>query len=478
VDIFWKIVLTIGLVLLNAYFVACEFAAVSARLTRLQTEASGSLMSRMALAVKQRLDLYLSACQLGITLASLGLGAVTEPAVAAIVRPLLNLFHPSEHSIHVISFTIAMAISTTLHIVVGEQAPKTWAIVGADRLLPLLSGPLVVFTYVFYPAIWLLNAASNGFLRLTGVKVTPGAHPELPHTEEELRTLLAQAVSQGTIEKGNERILTSAFDFGDLKTRQIMTPRTEVAFLKIDQPIGEILRTVQKSAFTRFPLVDGDVDHVVGLIHMKDLFTHLNLIPGRLRFTDETTPNGEAIAIANGLPGSAVHVIGSGDIDLKKIKRDILFVPELLPVPKLLRQFQTQQTHMAVVVDEYGATQGIVTLEDVIEEIVGEIEDEFDTAATPQFVKEGESFRVSGRLPLHALREKLDLDSEDIVNSDVDTVGGYIIQKLSRWPRAGDTVSLGDYNARVVSVANKRVKEVLITPVTQEVARQDGPGEA
>ena len=133
---------------------------------------------------------------------------------------------------------------------------------------------------------------------------------------------------------------------------------------------------------------------------------------------------------------------------------------------------------MAVVVDEYGATRGIVTLEDVIEEIVGEIEDEFDTAATPQFVKEGESFRVSGRLPLHALREKLDFDGEDIVNSDVDTVGGYIIQKLSRWPRAGDTVSLGDYNARVVSVANKRVKEVLITPVTQEVARQDGPGEA
>src|SRR5205814_5542288 len=135
-------------------------------------------------------------------------------------------------------------------------------------------------------------------------------------------------------------------------------------------------------------------------------------------------------------------------------KRDILFVPELLPVPKLLRQFQTNQTHMAVVVDEYGATQGIVTLEDVIEEIVGEIEDEFDTAATPQFVKEGESFRVSGRLPLHALREKLPLDTDEIVNTDVDTDGVYIIPKLSRWPYERDTVSLGDYNARVDTIDN------------------------
>lgn len=472
-----KIVVTLALVAANGYFVAVEFAAVSARLSRLQTGASGSLLSRMALMVKRRLDLYLSSCQLGVTLASLGLGAVTEPAVAAIIRPLLDLFHFEEHTIHVISFTIAMAISTSLHIVVGEQAPKTWAIVGADRLLPALSPPLVVFTYLFYPAIWALNAASNGLLRLTGTKVTPGAHHELPHTAEELKTLLAQAVEQGTIEKGREKILTSAFDFGDLKARQIMIPRTEVDHLMLDQPLGEILRIVQKSAYTRLPLCEGDIDHVVGLVHMKDLFNHLKLIPGRLRFTDEKSPTGETIAIAAGLPGSAVHVIGSGDIDLKKIRRDILFVPELLPVPKLLRQFQTSRTHMAVVVDEYGATQGIVTLEDVIEEIVGEIEDEFDTSPTPQFVMEGESFRVSGRFPLHELRERLDLSSEEMENGDVDTIGGWVIQKLARWPRAGDVVELGaKYHANVVSVANKRVTQVLITPVTQDAARADGPG--
>jgi CBS domain containing-hemolysin-like protein len=479
VDIVWKILLTIGLVALNGYFVAAEFAAVSARITRLQTEASSSLLARMALQVKNRLDLYLSACQLGITLASLGLGAVTEPAVAALVRPVFNFFQVSEHHIHAASFAIAMAISTALHITVGEQAPKTWAIVGADRILPYLAPPLIVFTYIFYPAIWLLNAASNALLRLTGTHRPPGGQAELPHTAEELRMLLANAVSHGTIEKGNEQILTGAFEFTNLKTRQIMTPRTEVDFLLTNQPVDQILRIVQKSAYTRFPLCDGDLDHVVGLVHMKDLFTHLKLISGRLRFVDEKSPEGHAIAIADGLPGSAVHVIGSGDIDLSKIKRDILFVPEMLPVPKLLRQFQSGHIHMAVVVDEYGATQGIVTLEDVIEEIVGDIEDEFDTAPTPQFVKEGESYRVSGRFPLHELRERLHLEPDALANGDVDTIGGYVIQKLARWPKSGDTVELGErYRAKVVSVANKRVSQVLITPADQDAARADGPGTA
>jgi CBS domain containing-hemolysin-like protein len=252
---------------------------------------------------------------------------------------------------------------------------------------------------VLYPVIWTLNSASNQLLRASGIKIEHGAHGGLPHTEQELRGLLAQAVAQGTIAKGNEMILTSAFEFGDLKVRQIMTPRTQVDFLKLGQPIGEMLQVVQKSAFTRMPLCDGDLDHVVGLVHMKDLFAHLKLVPGKLRFSDEKTPEGEAIAIADGKPGSAVHVIGTGHIDLNDIRRDVLFVPELLAVPKLLRQFQTSHVHMAVVVDEYGATQGIVTLEDVLEEIVGEIADEFDPQTAADFVMEGENFRVTGTYP-------------------------------------------------------------------------------
>ena len=477
-DIFWKILATLGLVALNGFFVAAEFAAVSARASRLEALAETDLLARLSVKVKRQLDLYLSTCQLGITIASLGLGYVTEPAVAGLIDPILHWFHLPPAQSHTIAVVVALAISTSLHVVVGEVAPKNWAILYPDRILPLLAPPLVAFTYIFYPAIWALNSASNLLLKLSGVPIHPGEHGGVPHTEDELRALLAQAVAQGTIAKGNERILTSAFEFGDLKVRQIMTPRTNVDFLMIGEPIGKILRTVQKSAYTRLPLCDGDIDHVVGMVHMKDLFTHLKLGPGKLRFSDEQTPDGQAIAIADGKPGSQVHVIGSGEIDLKQIKRDVLFVPELLPVPKLLRQFQTSRIHLAIVVDEYGATQGIVTLEDVIEEIVGEIEDEFDLASQRvDFVMEGESFRVAGNYPLHELRERLPLLEID-EDTSVDTLGGYIIEKLKRWPRVGETISLGNYTARVTSVQQKRVTQVLLTPTTQQVMRADGPGKS
>ncbi len=467
-DIVWRILATLGLVLLNGYFVAAEFAAVGARASRLEVEAKTSFLARMSLEIKKKLDLYLSTCQLGITIASLGLGAVTEPAVARLISPLLHWLHVPEAQIHPIAFAVALAISTSLHVVVGEVAPKNWAIFYPDRLLPILAGPLVAFTYILYPVIWLLNSASNALLRLSGVHITHEAHGGMPHTEDELRALLAQAVAQGTIQKGHERILTSAFGFADLKVRQIMTPRTNVEYLLLDQPINQILRTVQKAAYTRFPLCDKDIDHVIGLVHMKDLFTHLKLVPGKLRFSDEKTPDGQAVAIADGLPGSQVHVIGSGEIDLRQIKRDVLFVPPLTPVPKLLRLFQNSHVHLAMVVDEYGTTMGVVTLEDVIEELVGEIQDEFDPAQASEVVREGEDLRVSGVYPLHALREQLRLEHLD--TDVVDTVGGFITQALGRWPKVGDTVPIGTYTARVLSVAQKQAKQVLLTPTNGSAA--------
>jgi CBS domain containing-hemolysin-like protein len=472
---FWQIVVTLALVVLNGYFVAVEFAAVSARGSRLELAAKNSLLARLALGVKRRLDLYLSSCQLGITLASLGLGAVTEPLVSTMVAPLLEMLGVPPLRMHAISFAIALAITTSLHIVIGEQAPKNWAIRFADRVFPPLSPPLVVFTFIFYPAIWALNWVTNRFLQWSGVPVKHDVHGALAHDEQELKALLAQAVQHGTIAQGAGRLLTSAFEFSGLKTRQIMTPRTEVDFLLLDEPIGKMLRTVQKSAFTRLPLCDKDIDHVVGLVHMKDLFNHLQLVPGKLRFADSSTPEGEAIAIVDGLPGSQVHVIGSGDIDLRKIRRDVLFVPELLPVHKLLRQFQTSQVHMAIVVDEYGATQGVVTLEDVLEQLVGEIDDEFDQSEPEQFVRDGENFRVSGGYPIRSIREQLPLQEVDF--GEVDTIGGYLTHELGRLPRVGDQVAVGPYTARVTSVVQKRVHQVLLTPTTQHAARIDGPGE-
>jgi CBS domain containing-hemolysin-like protein len=465
VEIAWKIVATLGLVALNAYFVAVEFAAVSARMGRIKPLARTSLFARAAVRVKSHLDLYLSSCQLGNTLASLALGAVTEPAVATLVEPLAVALHLGSQTRVVVAFALSFAIAVSLHIVIGEQAPKNLSIRYADRILVLLALPLVVFTALFHPAIWVLNASANAVLRLAGVPPQGSGGGELAHSQEELRALLMQAVAAGTISKGSETVLTGAFEFDQLKVRQIMTPRLRVDYLLLNQPIGQVLRTIQKSAYTRLPLCDGGIDRVIGMVHMKDLFAHLHLSPGKLRFSDQKTPDGQPIAIADGNPGSAVHVIGSGDIDLRKIKRDVLFVPELLPVPRLLRQFQTRQIHMAVVVDEYGATLGIVTLEDVLEEIVGEIEDEFDTAGPLPFVEENGTYKVSGQYPLHDLRDRLSL-TDELDFGDVDTVGGYVVRKLGRWPRPGDIVELPgrQFNLKVTSVQKNRVQQVLIEP--------------
>ena len=458
----WRILATLSLVAINGFFVAAEFAAVAARASRFEPDGDRStlhrLLRRACRDIKRRLGFYLSSCQLGVTLASLGLGAVTQPAVAALIAPFL----PAARAGHAIAFVIALAVATSLHLIVGEQAPKNWAIRFADRALPILAIPLVLFTYLFYPAISFMNLSTNRLLRWTGLRALPGGEMQSPHTESELKTAIAQAVSAGTIDTGEGRILASALEFGALKVRQIMTPRTAVDYLTLDQPIGELLHVVQRSAFTRLPLCDGDLDHVIGLVHMKDLFNHLNLVAGKLRFMDEKAPDGLALAVPTGLPGSEVHVIGAGHIDLRKIKREILFVPELSSAPRLLKLFQTSQIHLAVVVDEYGATQGIVTLEDVLEELVGEIADEHDVASPSDFVREGQNVRVGGLYPLRELIERLAL--KDVDEGEVDTVGGYVVQKLNRWPKPGDTVQLGNHIARVLSVNQNRVGQLMITP--------------
>src|SRR5439155_11986165 len=356
------------LVAMNAYFVATECCAVTARTSFLEHQAEKHLLPRIALMVKHKLGLYLSATQLGVTIASLGLGAVMEPAIGGALHPIFLILHLRPHSEHVASYAVSFAISIALHIVIGEQVPKNWAIRRSNRFLPMLAPPLVAFTYMLYPVIWLLSEATAIALRPLGVKLDSREHgSSVPHTADELRSLVDEAIEKGTIEKGHEQLLAGAFNLGELKVRQIMTPRTQVDYLMLGQPMGQLLKIVQNSAYTRLPLCDGDIDHVVGLVHIKDLFLHLKLVPGKLRFGDEKTPEGEVIAIADGKPGSMVHVIGSGEIDLREISREILFVPELTPVPKLLRQFQTSHSHMAVVVDEYGATIGVVTMEDVLE---------------------------------------------------------------------------------------------------------------
>jgi CBS domain containing-hemolysin-like protein len=465
-----KILAIFGLVTLNAFFVAAEYSAITAR-ARLQTSAKKTMSERAALYIKSRLDLFLSSCQLGTSLAALGIGAIAAPAVATLISPLASDFHLSDEAQHMVAFVISFALAVALQIVIGEQTPKNIAIEYADRTLAILGIPLVLFTFTFYPATWLLNAATHLVLRLFRLPISKGplGAKYLPHTEQELQALLVQAAAHGTIPQMKARLLANAFEFGQLNVRQIMTPRPEVDFLLINQPLGDILKIVQRSSFTRLPLCDADLDHVIGQIHMKDLFNHLKLVPGKLKFIDEKTPEGEAIAIPAGLPGSAMHVIGSGAIDLRQIKRDVLFVPETMPLPRLLRLFQTRHLHLAIVVDEYGLTQGVATMEDVLEEIVGQIEDEFDPVAPTDLVREGDTVRISGLFPLHDLPDRLPIGPLEA--DGVDTVGGYIVQTLARWPRVGDEVDLGQYRAKVLTLQQRRVGQVLLTPSKTKAAQ-------
>lgn len=353
------------------------------------------------------------------------------------------------------SIALFSLIFTYLMLQFTEILPKTLGVRYSLRLAPFTAPLLEALIKVAAPVLYLIHLINRPF---EGRR----RNEQKPSSPEEIAALAAAARLSDQIDPHQERIIRVASRFSGIRIRQVMTPRTRLVALRVDQPIDEVLRVVQTSAYTRFPLYEGDIDNIIGFVHMKDLFLHLQLMAGRLRFADDKTPEGHAIAVVDGKPGSAVHVIGGGDIDLRKIRRDILFVPEMVPVPQVLRQFQDTRIHMAAVVDEYGATQGIVTLEDAIEEFVGEIEDEFDTAAPPTFMPEGQGYSVSGQFPIHELLERLNLP--DVDTGDVDTVSGYVTHHLGRFPEAGDTVALGPFTVRVLSVQRRQVRRVSVLP--------------
>lgn len=347
----------------------------------------------------------------------------------------------------------------------GEILPKVLGI-RYNRLLAVLLGrPLDVASRILAPIGYLIRLATRPFAGRDAQSLEALAM-------REIMALASSARLSNLIDSGQERLIRAASRLPELCVRQIMTPRTEVLFLKVDAPLSEILQTIQQSTYTRLPLCENDMDHVIGVVHIKDLFKQLRLVVGRLRIAEGHTPNGEAIGIVDGNPGSALHVIGSGQIDMRKTRRNVLFVPEQMPVPLLLREFQESRKHMAIVVDEYGMTAGIVTLEDVIEEMVGEIEDEFDIPVGAPIRPEAGGYRVSGICPIHELKQRLPLhDLED--GDGVDTLGGYILKRLGRLPEAGDIVRVGTFDARILTIERRRIGEVLLTPVTSPADVED-----
>ena len=419
-----KIAAIAALVGLNGFFVTAEFALVKVRRSQLDAlAAEGNRRAAVAKHVSEHLNAYLSACQLGITLASLGLGWLGEPFVARMLQPLFLTFGLTSTAwIKSMSFAIAFCLITALHIVLGEQAPKILAIQKSFQATMLVSPPLRLFYIVFKPFIWLLNESSNWIL-VHILRLPPAQKSELAHSEEELRLILSESAKAQEVSPLGKELLINALDLRERVVRDIMTPRGDVVFLDVEDDFESNIAKVLESRHTRFPLCRENLDNTLGLIHVKEL----------------------------------VQMMRDPHPDLMRIKRELTPVPEMMSLEKLLNLFLTRHAHLAIVVDEFGGTVGMVTLENVLEELVGDIQDEFDTEKEEfRRVNENE-FVVDGAFGLYELHDSAGLELE---SGDVSTIGGYVTHLLGHLPRQGEKVTIGDYEVTVTQADNRRVRQL------------------
>ena len=419
-----SVLLALILVGLNGFFVAAEFALVKVRPTQIEPYVqAGQRRAKVTRHMLRHLDSYLSAIQLGVTLASLGLGWVGEPAFFSIVSPLLRPFAASNPDIvHTVSLTLSFLVITMLHIVLGELGPKWLAISRSEGTALWAALPLYAFHKVTYPAIWLLNRTANALLKLIGV--APAGEGETGHDEGELRLLLASSHASH-VSKHKRQLLDNIFELSHRMARQSMVPRQDVIYLSTARPLAENLRLARRSGHTRFPLCEGDLDHVIGLIHIKDLFRRERPIAS-----------------------------------LKDVAREISFVPETLELDRLLKRMRTERFHLAAVIDEYGGVSGVVTLETVIEEIVGQIQDEFDVETLELQATGDGAYEVSGGMLIEDLEEALGIELSD---RDEDTIGGVVLSELGRAPLAGDKVELGPLTLEILAVHLNRINTLRLT---------------
>lgn len=428
----WYLALAFVLLVANGFFVAAEFALVKVRISRVeQLIQSKRLFAKTARWLAERLEKTLSACQLGITMASLALGWVGEPAVAALLRPGLQFVGiTSESVLSMISFIVGFTLITALHLVVGEQAPKIFAIRQPERMLLWCALPLKIYYLATYPLMVALNASTTWLLTLIGMKEADGH--EVPYTEEEIRALLREAQIHGNLSRSEHRLLDAVFQFDDMVCRRIMLPRGEVEFVDINLPVDETLAMIRRTKHTRYPICDGSLDEVQGVLHVKDLI-------GRKM---------------------------DGDFSFKDIMRPPKKVPENMPISKLLRHFQGTHQLLAFVLDEYGTVIGIVTLENVLEEIIGDVVDEFDDE-DPEIVPDGPgAYLVAGSTAVHDVEEKLGLLFAE--EADVDTMAGLVMHYAQRIVTAGDEVDLIGARARVLEVVDDRTTQLRITLSEEE----------
>jgi CBS domain containing-hemolysin-like protein len=423
---FVLIVVALAVVAINAFFVAAEFAIVRVRVTRIEDLVQrGVRRAAAAREVLRNLDAMISACQLGITLASLALGWIGEPAFAHLIEPgFAWLGAYSATAAHTVAIVVSFLLITFLHVVVGELVPKTVAIGHAEATALAVSWPLRIFRFFFYPLIALMNGCANVIVAAMHIK--PQAESSLAHSEAELRMILAVSRKSGALSESHGRLLANALDFADRAVRQIMVPRADVLWLDRNRSYAENAARAREFGHTRLPLCDGTIDQVVGVIHVKDMF----FVP----------------------PASA------GTKDLIALARPPLFVPENAKIQHALALFQRKRNHLGIVVDEYGGTAGLVTLEDVLEELIGEIQDEFDQE-TPKV-----QIQPDGRVILDASLTIAELEdavqAHEDIDEDVETLGGLVQARLGRMARVGDEIGFGGRTLQVVRVKGRRILRV------------------
>jgi len=429
-DIFNLVFIAI-LIACTAFFVASEFAIIRVRSSKIdQLIEQGNKSAIAAKKVIMNLDEYLSACQLGITITALGIGWFGEETIQHFIGPLLELIYVPEAAIKILSFSLAFAIITFLQVVVGELAPKTMAIQKAELITLITARPLIIFYKILYPFIWLLNNSARAVVGLFGFK--PVSEHELAHSEEELRIIFSESYKSGEINQSEFKYVNKIFEFDNRIAKEIMVPRTEIISLEQASTLENLLELIYKEQFTRYPITDGDKDHIVGMINVKEIMAEL---------------------------------LRTNDLHAKTLEpyiRPVIRVIETFPIQDLLVKMQKERIHMAILMDEYGGTSGLVTVEDIIEEIVGDIRDEFDVDEIPSVRKVKEDhYIIDAKVLLTEVSELLDIQLND---EDIDTLGGWIL--TSKYEAAeGDTIIYESFTFKILEMEEHHIKYIEVEKI-------------
>lgn len=435
----FNILLIVFLLFSNGFFVASEFAMVKVRKTRIeQLVKEGNFNAKLALEALKDLDKFIAAVQLGVTISSIGLGWVGEGTLARIIEPIFAFLPGISQNIatHTVSVSISFALITFLHVVLGELIPKSIALEYTEKTALIVARPMQWITTVFNPFIWLLNGFGNWVLKMFHI---PHSHKgSLVHSTEELDMLVNASYDGGVLNETEKDMLHNVFKFSDLTAKQVMIPRTDMVCIPEDMSFEELNNLAAESQYTRYPVYSEDIDHITGLIHVKDLYL--------LSIKNQKRP-------------------------IKELLREVLLVPETITMDNLVLEFKKRKGQMAIVVDEFGGTSGLITLEDVLEEIFGEVQDEFDEEEECDIKEiEPNKYIANAMMRLDELAEFFEIPKEAIDDDDIDTIGGLVVKLLGRIATVGDTAQFENLTFSVKEIDGARITklEIIRTPIEIE----------